>query len=65
MTCTRCDGLMVIDRYQDVRDDTGEICFNAWHCLVCGDIIDPVIMSNRRNHTKPLPKRNRKLMAYS
>lgn len=65
MTCTRCDGLMILERYQDVLDETGEINFNAWHCLACGEVVDQVIVSNRRNQTKPLHNRNRRLMAYN
>ena len=65
MTCIRCDGLMVMDRFDDVRDDTGHYNFHAWRCLVCGEVIDPVIISNRQNHIKPFPHRNRKLMAYN
>jgi hypothetical protein len=65
MTCTRCDGLMMLERYQDILDEAGEINFNAWHCLSCGEVVDQVIVSNRRNQTKPLHNRNRRLMAYN
>jgi len=64
MTCLRCEGLMVIDRFDDLQDDTGQNYFQAWHCLVCGEVIDPVIILNRQNHSKPFPNRNRKIMAY-
>jgi hypothetical protein len=64
MNCPRCNGLMLVERFQDVWDDAGDIHFNALHCLVCGEIIDPVIMANRQNQMKPLANRNRKLMAY-
>jgi hypothetical protein len=65
MTCTRCDGLMVLERFEDIKDDTGQINFHAWHCLVCGEILDEVIITNRSNHQKPMPHRNRKLMVYN
>ena len=64
MMCVRCDGLMVVDRFDDFRDDTGEFNFKAWRCLTCGEIIDSVIISNRQKHVPPLSNRNRKIMAY-
>jgi hypothetical protein len=65
MTCARCDGLMVMERFEDFQDDTGAMNFNAWHCLVCGEILDQVIITNRRNQPKPLNHRNRNLMVYN
>lgn len=65
MTCNRCSGLMILERYQDVLDEAGKINFHAWHCLVCGEVVDQVIVTNRRNQTKPLNNRNRKLMAFN
>jgi hypothetical protein len=65
MNCTRCEGLMVMDRFEDLQDDTGEIRFKAWHCLLCGEIQDHVIASNRRQHPRPLGKRNRNLLIYN
>ena len=65
MTCSRCDGLMMMERFDDIRDDTGQNNFLAWHCLICGEILDQVIITNRTNHVKPLRHRNRKLMVYN
>jgi len=48
MTCTRCGGLMVRDRFYDMLDtDIGMV---AWRCISCGDIVDPVVLANRRRH---------------
>ena len=47
MQCPRCGGLMVIDRFQDLLDDTGEIRFYGIRCILCGETLDPVILMNR------------------
>jgi hypothetical protein len=39
---------MVVDRFTDLLDETGQITFGGWRCLACGEIVDPVIMSNRQ-----------------
>lgn len=60
MQCVRCNGLMVPDRFADLADDTGQIEFGGWRCLVCGNIADPVIVANRQRPPaarKPLRKR--------
>jgi hypothetical protein len=57
MRCPRCKGLMVNERFQDVRDDTGQIYFEGFRCLVCGEILDPLIVSNRK---QPAVKRGRR-----
>ena len=53
MTCLRCNGLMVPERYQDLLDEAGRINFEAWHCLNCGDIRDAVIVANREHRPEP------------
>ncbi|MBI3994516.1 MAG: hypothetical protein HY349_00935 [Nitrospirae bacterium] len=65
MKCPRCKGWMVQERMQDVRDDTGQISFEAWHCLACGEILDPVILSNRQLQPKPIRHGNRNLLVYN
>lgn len=46
--CMRCGGLLLPTCYQDIHDDTGQIDFWALRCAVCGEVIDPVILKNRR-----------------
>jgi hypothetical protein len=43
---------MVTDYYMDLEDDTGQIGMTAWRCMICGEVIDPVILQNR---TEPAP----------
>ena len=45
--CVRCGGLMVVEYYIDLQDDTGQIGLIAWRCMSCGEVIDPVILQNR------------------
>lgn len=47
MNCHRCHGLMVEERFEDLRGDPHHISFHGWRCVCCGDIVDPVIMRHR------------------
>ena len=42
MKCHRCNGYMV---YEQFDSEEGE--FVGWRCIVCGDIVDEVILRNR------------------
>ena len=46
--CWRCGGLMVAEHCFDFLDDTGHLDFPARRCVQCGEIVDPVILKNRR-----------------
>ena len=63
MDCPRCKGTMVRDMFEDIADDTGAIHFSGWRCLMCGEILDPVISANRQGYQKPLIGRSRKKFA--
>ncbi|HEY4485617.1 MAG TPA: hypothetical protein VI702_04755 [Nitrospiria bacterium] len=65
MNCPRCKGLMVTERMHDLHDDTGQMFFQAWHCIACGEVLDPVILMNRANHSKPIRHGNRNLLVYN
>lgn len=45
--CMRCGGLMVVEHYIDLQDDTGQIGLTAWRCTSCGEVVDPTILRNR------------------
>lgn len=47
--CDRCGGLLVLTFYQDLQDDTGQIDIAALRCTMCGEVIDPLILENRRS----------------
>jgi hypothetical protein len=40
--CSRCSGLMVAEWCEDLSD------YRAQRCVQCGEVIDPVILQNRR-----------------
>ena len=47
MNCRRCHGLMVEERFEDLRGDPQHISFYGWRCVCCGNVADPVIFYNR------------------
>ncbi len=46
--CWRCRGLMVVESCFDFASDTGQLGSLARRCVQCGEVIDPVILQNRR-----------------
>ncbi len=40
--CTRCGGLIIPEAFRDVG-----LFSLGWHCLLCGEIVDGVILRNR------------------
>jgi len=54
---------MVYEVFEDLRDDTGQLNFQGWRCMICGEILDPLILSNRQSRRGPMVARNRKIMA--
>jgi hypothetical protein len=40
--CTRCGGLTIPEAFRDVG-----LFSLGWHCLLCGEIVDGVILQNR------------------
>ncbi len=42
INCQRCGGRMAVQKFYG-----GESFFYGWHCLTCGEILDPVILLHR------------------
>lgn len=40
--CQRCGGKMIFEKFYDVNS-----VFFGWHCVICGEILDPVILLHR------------------
>ncbi len=40
--CPRCNGLMGFEKFYAPQDS-----FSGWHCLLCGEILDSVILLHR------------------
>jgi hypothetical protein len=49
MRCQRCQGCMISDHFMDLMNVTGEMDFNGWRCLNCGNITDPVIVRHHQS----------------
>jgi hypothetical protein len=60
MTCPRCRGLMIGDLFEDIKDDTGRNGFLGWRCVLCGEILDPVIVTNRTVRPTPMVSATRR-----
>ncbi|MDH5700602.1 MAG: hypothetical protein OEZ41_11645 [Nitrospirota bacterium] len=46
--CLRCGGLMVKEVSLDLMNGSSELECTTKRCVQCGDILDPVILRNRR-----------------
>ena len=42
MSCHRCGGRMISEKFYDISS-----IFIGWHCVICGEILDPVILLHR------------------
>jgi hypothetical protein len=42
MRCCRCKGMMIHEKFYGQGDD-----YWGWRCILCGDVLDPVVMGNR------------------
>jgi len=48
MTCLRCDGLMVQEKFEDLDGLwSSDHEFTRWRCVNCRAIVDPVIAAHR------------------
>ena len=41
--CLRCRGAVIYDKFYGFEEQ-----FMGWKCLICGEIVDPVILENRQ-----------------
>lgn len=61
MICHRCQGFMVAEALCDQGEGKGYDSSSAFRCISCGEIIDPVILENRRcGGGQPNRRRGRK-----
>lgn len=42
--CLRCKGRMISEKFYDAGNT-----FFGWHCVICGEILDPIILLHRLN----------------
>lgn len=46
MHCSRCNGRMTPHELMDLSDSM-EVSCEAWRCINCGEIVDPLLVENR------------------
>ena len=58
--CQRCKGWMAFEKNYGLND-----VFFGWHCVICGDIIDPVILLHRisQNADITIPETEEKIIS--
>jgi len=49
MICHRCGGRMISEKFYDLSS-----IFYGWHCVICGEILDPVILLHRLSQNAKL-----------
>jgi hypothetical protein len=50
---------MVQEIFADRQCDAGLGVFVGWRCVICGAILDPLILEHQARHPKPIAKRAR------
>jgi RNase P subunit RPR2 len=55
MTCQRCNGLMVRERYGDLELGSAGYEISGWRCLNCGAIVDASIATHHHSTHKTEP----------
>ena len=53
MTCERCNGLMVREQICDLQGRSSSLCVDGYRCLLCGDLVDALILEHRKRSTAP------------
>ena len=48
MRCERCNGLMVGEEICDLQGTNGDLCVDSFRCLLCGNVVDTMILENRQ-----------------
>jgi hypothetical protein len=47
MTCARCQGYLIRERFSDLSAIAGEDGVAGWRCINCGDVFDRVVLDHR------------------
>jgi hypothetical protein len=51
--CPRCHNWMVEETFVDRETSPSVSSFTGWRCLICGEILDPIILQNRTLRPEP------------
>ena len=57
MMCQRCQGLMVSVTLEDTESTVMHEPTLGWRCVLCGEILDPIIAQHRKGPRKPPPRK--------
>ncbi len=55
--CSRCRGLMIVEGSFDSTVGAAPVDCLARRCVQCGEVVDPVILQNRRSQIESNPTR--------
>jgi len=44
---------MVEETFVDLQVSPSVSSFSGWRCMICGEILDPIILQNRTRHPEP------------
>ena len=60
INCQRCGGRMAFQKFYGEEE-----VFSGWHCLTCGEILDPVILLHRlsQNADIAIPEDEQEIMS--
>ena len=58
--CQKCRGRMSFEKFYGPNSS-----FYGWHCVICGDILDPVILLHRlsQDANVPIPEKEEDILA--
>jgi hypothetical protein len=56
MTCHRCNGLMLVEQYDDLHDYGEQAGGSGWRCVNCGAVLDQVIQANRHRPSERIAR---------
>ncbi|MBX3238143.1 MAG: hypothetical protein KF814_18500 [Nitrospiraceae bacterium] len=54
MGCPRCQNLMVEEVFVDMQADTSPSSFKGWRCIMCGAIVDSLILRHQSAPPQPI-----------
>jgi hypothetical protein len=57
MGCERCDGLMVMSHFIDMKESGGQ-WLEAWRCTCCGNVVDNQIAVHHSMANPPVLREN-------
>jgi len=52
MKCTRCGSAMIQEKFYGLQEH-----FFGWKCIYCGEVVDRLILENRRSPSRIWKKR--------